>query len=89
MGIIITGKVIQHSGEIVPTPSLDREVGEVGLPQFMDVLEVLCSREHSEGRILHQVKILQDAVGTGFRDKMALFLGEETGNLSGGTIWMF
>src|ERR1051325_5615135 len=89
----VARKVIQHRGEVIPTPTLDLEVGEICLPEFMDalggMLVLLCCAHHSEGRTLHQVKTLQDAVCAGFRDEIAFFIGEKPGNLPGRAVWMF
>ncbi len=88
----VAREVIQDRGEIVPTPALDLEVGEVCLPEFMDafggMLVLFCCAHHPERRTFHQVKALQDAIRAGFRDEIAFFIGEELGDLPGRTIWM-
>ncbi len=65
----------------------DLELGEVGLPELMHlpggVLELLPGRHHLEDRALDQVEALQDAIYAGFRDEIALLIGEKPGDLPG------
>jgi hypothetical protein len=88
----VTRKVIQHRGEVIPTPTLDLEVGEVCLPQLMHLfggmLEMVCNRKYSETRAFHQIKALQDPVGAGFRDEIALLVCEQPGDLPWRAVWM-
>jgi hypothetical protein len=65
----------------------DLELGEVGLPQLVHSLgglfKLLSGRHHLEDRALDQVEALQDAIHAGFRDEIALLIGEKPGDLPG------
>ena len=79
--------VIQDRGQVIPAPADHTEIGEVGLPEFVHtaggMLELVAGRHHDVRRAGDQVAPLQNPVYAGFRDKVALGVGDLPGQLAG------
>ena len=89
----VAGVVVQHGGEVIPTPTLDLKMGEVGLPQLIDLfggmIELVTGRNHQKSWAGHQIKALQDTINTRFGDEIAFPIGETPGQLPGRLIGVF
>jgi hypothetical protein len=76
----VAREIVEHCGQVEPALADDLEVGEVGLPQFVRRgglgVELVGRLHHDEGRAGDQVMRLEQAIDRGFRDEVALLLGE-------------
>ncbi len=82
----VAREVIEHSREIVPTPTGDLEIGEVGLPELIDgrrlVLELIGRLDQHIGRAGDEVMRLEQPIDRRFGDKILPFVGEPHGQLT-------
>lgn len=83
----LAGIGIQDSRRLVPTLSLHPQLSEVHLPEFTHsfrgLLEFVLRKCHMEDRAGDQVKVLQDAIHTRFRDEIPFSIGNLPYQLSG------
>lgn len=76
----VAGEVVEHRRQIEPTPADDLQICEVGLPELVGrcrlVMEFVGGLDDDEGRAGDQVMGLEQAIDRGFRDEVALRVGE-------------
>ena len=87
----VAREVVEHGRQVVPAPTSDLEIGEVGLPELVNgsglVLELVCRLDHHIGRAGDQVMRFQQPIDRSLRDKILLLVGEPNGQLSRGQLW--
>ena len=73
-------EVVQHGGEVVPTPARDLEIGEVGLPELVGrrglVLERLGRFDDDVGWAGDEIVRFQKPIDRGLRDKIFCLVRE-------------
>jgi hypothetical protein len=76
----VAGEVVEHGGEVEPSPADHLQAGEAGLPELVRRgglgVELLGRFDHDEGRAGDEVMGRQQAVDRGFGGEVALPVGE-------------
>jgi hypothetical protein len=82
----VSREVVEDGRQIVPTPTSDLEVGEVGLPELVDggglVLELVRRLDHHIGGAGDEVVRLQQPIDRSFRDEVLPLVGEPNGQFA-------
>ncbi len=82
--------IIHHGQEVLPAPAGDLQVGAVCLPELANrrsrLIESVCHLHHGPGRSGDQIMLFEDAVDSGFRDEVAVFVSKADSQLSLGEL---